>query len=275
MTSSSQRVASAQLQLVEHEQQPQRLLLLVVLHDCLARSPLHSHRQPASLRTCSIIWARVRCRPTACSPVCSVEEAAAALPRLRAPLSSLQPHHCFHDLPKGTPLHEATKHEDSDEDDDLPPTTLEAAPTCAARPSVASASSRSRGETSWGMDRMVTAGSRMPCPCPTRSPAKFPCLTVVSAGVWYILYFWWWQFFFAATHVKYLEMTVQQLQMRLKQAESEVQRLHTVNEALMLTSCCHRRCCRPAALAILLLSRVKLRSRSVSWRTSKHRVSSA
>ena len=44
MTSSFQRVASAQLQLVEHEQQQQRLLLLVVLHDCLARSSLHSHR---------------------------------------------------------------------------------------------------------------------------------------------------------------------------------------------------------------------------------------
>lgn len=34
----------------------------------------------------------------------------------------------------------------------------------------------------------------------------------------------------------------------------------------MLTRCC----CRPAALAILLLSRVKLRSRSVSWRSSSN-----
>ena len=71
------------------------------------------------------------------------------------------------------------------------------------------------------------------------------------------------------------QMTIQQLQMRLQQAESEVKWLHTVNEALMLMSCCHCRCCCPTALAILLLSHVKLRSRSVSWRTSKHRVSSA
>ena len=56
----------------------------------------------------------------------------------------------------------------------------------------------------------------MLCSHPTRSPAKFPCLTMVSAGVWYILDFWWWQIFFTATHVKYLEMTAQQLQMRLQ-----------------------------------------------------------
>lgn len=38
----------------------------------------------------------------------------------------------------------------------------------------------------------------------------------------------------ATTHIKYLEMTAQQLTTRLQQAEAEVQRLRTVNEALML-----------------------------------------
>ncbi|THH18827.1 hypothetical protein EW146_g2232 [Bondarzewia mesenterica] len=40
--------------------------------------------------------------------------------------------------------------------------------------------------------------------------------------------------FAATTHVKYLEMTRQQLQTRLQQAENEIQRLRQVNEALML-----------------------------------------
>ncbi|THH16786.1 hypothetical protein EW146_g3900 [Bondarzewia mesenterica] len=40
--------------------------------------------------------------------------------------------------------------------------------------------------------------------------------------------------FAATTHVKYLEMTRQQLQTRLQQAENETQRLRQVNEALML-----------------------------------------
>jgi hypothetical protein len=38
----------------------------------------------------------------------------------------------------------------------------------------------------------------------------------------------------ATTHIKYLEMTTQQLQSRVQQAEAEVQRLRQFNEALML-----------------------------------------
>ncbi|KAI5124101.1 hypothetical protein M0805_000915 [Coniferiporia weirii] len=40
----------------------------------------------------------------------------------------------------------------------------------------------------------------------------------------------------ATTHIKYLEMTQQQLQTRLNQAEMETQRLRSLNEALMLST---------------------------------------
>lgn len=53
----------------------------------------------------------------------------------------------------------------------------------------------------------------------------------------------------ATTHVKYLEMTAQQLQTRLQQAESEVQRLRTVNEALMLGTAEQRHAAAAAAVA--------------------------
>jgi hypothetical protein len=53
----------------------------------------------------------------------------------------------------------------------------------------------------------------------------------------------------ATTHVKYLEMTAQQLQARLQQAENEVQRLRTVNEALMLGTAEQRHAAAAAAVA--------------------------
>ncbi|KAI6136254.1 hypothetical protein EDD17DRAFT_1566774 [Pisolithus thermaeus] len=53
----------------------------------------------------------------------------------------------------------------------------------------------------------------------------------------------------ATTHVKYLEMTAQQLQARLQQAENEVQRLRTVNEALMLGTAEQRHAAAAAAAA--------------------------
>jgi len=53
----------------------------------------------------------------------------------------------------------------------------------------------------------------------------------------------------ATTHVKYLEMTAQQLQTRLQQAEAEVQRLRTVNEALMLGTAEQRHAAAAAAVA--------------------------
>ncbi|KAF8125273.1 hypothetical protein EV363DRAFT_1402513 [Boletus edulis] len=53
----------------------------------------------------------------------------------------------------------------------------------------------------------------------------------------------------ATTHVKYLEMTAQQLQTRLQQAENEVQRLRTVNEALMLGTAERRHAAAAAAVA--------------------------
>ncbi|KAH7907032.1 hypothetical protein BJ138DRAFT_1161133 [Hygrophoropsis aurantiaca] len=53
----------------------------------------------------------------------------------------------------------------------------------------------------------------------------------------------------ATTHVKYLEMTAQQLQTRLQQAENEVQRLRTVNEALMLGTAEQRHAAVAAAVA--------------------------
>jgi hypothetical protein len=53
----------------------------------------------------------------------------------------------------------------------------------------------------------------------------------------------------ATTHVKYLEMTAQQLQTRLQQAENEVQRLRTVNEALMLGTAEQRHAAAAAAVA--------------------------
>ena len=40
----------------------------------------------------------------------------------------------------------------------------------------------------------------------------------------------------ATTHIKYVEMTQQQLQTRLNQAEMETQRLRNLNEALMLST---------------------------------------
>lgn len=53
----------------------------------------------------------------------------------------------------------------------------------------------------------------------------------------------------ATTHVKYLEMTASQLQTRLQQAENEVQRLRTVNEALMLGTAEQRHAAAAAAVA--------------------------
>ncbi|KAF7971261.1 hypothetical protein HWV62_21596 [Athelia sp. TMB] len=53
----------------------------------------------------------------------------------------------------------------------------------------------------------------------------------------------------ATTHVKYLEMTASQLQTRLQQAEAEVQRLRTVNEALMLGTAEQRHAAAAAAVA--------------------------
>ncbi|KAG0707568.1 hypothetical protein DFH29DRAFT_631774 [Suillus ampliporus] len=53
----------------------------------------------------------------------------------------------------------------------------------------------------------------------------------------------------ATTHVKYLEMTAQQLQTRLQQAEAEVQRLRSVNEALMLGTAEQRHAAAAAAVA--------------------------
>ncbi|EGN93193.1 hypothetical protein SERLA73DRAFT_172348 [Serpula lacrymans var. lacrymans S7.3] len=53
----------------------------------------------------------------------------------------------------------------------------------------------------------------------------------------------------ATTHIKYLEMTAQQLQTRLQQAENEVQRLRTVNEALMLGTAEQRHAAAAAAVA--------------------------
>jgi hypothetical protein len=55
----------------------------------------------------------------------------------------------------------------------------------------------------------------------------------------------------ATTHVKYLEMTAQQLQTRLQQAEAEVQRLRTVNEALMLGTAEQRHAAAAAAVAAI------------------------
>ena len=84
---------------------------------------------------------------------------------------------------------------------------------------------------------------------PTRNPARFRSLTVVSSHAIdqpetrLILSF------LATTHVKYLEMTASQLQTRLQQAEAEVQRLRTVNEALMLGTAEQRHAAAAAAVA--------------------------
>ncbi|KDQ63025.1 hypothetical protein JAAARDRAFT_119291 [Jaapia argillacea MUCL 33604] len=53
----------------------------------------------------------------------------------------------------------------------------------------------------------------------------------------------------ATTHIKYLEMTNQQLQARVQQAESEMQRLRQVNEALMLGNVEQRHAAAAAAAA--------------------------
>ncbi|KAI0049297.1 hypothetical protein FA95DRAFT_909395 [Auriscalpium vulgare] len=53
----------------------------------------------------------------------------------------------------------------------------------------------------------------------------------------------------ATTHIKYLEMTQQQLQTRLQQAEAETQRLRQVNEALMLGTAEQRHAAAAAAIA--------------------------
>jgi hypothetical protein len=53
----------------------------------------------------------------------------------------------------------------------------------------------------------------------------------------------------ATTHIKYLEMTQQQLQTRLQQAENETSRLRQVNEALMLGTAEQRHAAAAAAVA--------------------------
>ncbi|EIN14405.1 hypothetical protein PUNSTDRAFT_56599 [Punctularia strigosozonata HHB-11173 SS5] len=53
----------------------------------------------------------------------------------------------------------------------------------------------------------------------------------------------------ATTHIKYLEMTNQQLQTRVQQAEAEVQRLRQFNEALMLGTAEQRHAAAAAAAA--------------------------
>ncbi|EPQ60155.1 hypothetical protein GLOTRDRAFT_52076 [Gloeophyllum trabeum ATCC 11539] len=53
----------------------------------------------------------------------------------------------------------------------------------------------------------------------------------------------------ATTHIKYLEMTNQQLTARVQQAESEMQRLRQVNEALMLGTAEQRHAAAAAAAA--------------------------
>jgi len=53
----------------------------------------------------------------------------------------------------------------------------------------------------------------------------------------------------ATTHIKYLEVTTQQLQSRLQQAEAEVSRLRNVNEALMLGTAEQRQAVAAAAAA--------------------------
>lgn len=53
----------------------------------------------------------------------------------------------------------------------------------------------------------------------------------------------------ATTHIKYLEVTTQQLQTRLQQAEAEVSRLRNVNEALMLGTAEQRQAVAAAAAA--------------------------
>jgi len=56
----------------------------------------------------------------------------------------------------------------------------------------------------------------------------------------------------ATTHIKYLEVTTQQLQTRLQQAETEVARLRNVNEALMLGTAEQRQAVAAAAAAAVV-----------------------
>lgn len=56
----------------------------------------------------------------------------------------------------------------------------------------------------------------------------------------------------ATTHIKYLEVTTQQLQTRLQQAEAEVARLRNVNEALMLGTAEQRQAVAAAAAAAVV-----------------------
>jgi hypothetical protein len=56
----------------------------------------------------------------------------------------------------------------------------------------------------------------------------------------------------ATTHIKYLEVTTNQLQTRLQQAENEVSRLRNVNEALMLGTAEQRQAVAAAAAAAVV-----------------------
>jgi len=56
----------------------------------------------------------------------------------------------------------------------------------------------------------------------------------------------------ATTHIKYLEVTTNQLQTRLQQAEAEVSRLRNVNEALMLGTAEQRQAVAAAAAAAVV-----------------------
>lgn len=72
----------------------------------------------------------------------------------------------------------------------------------------------------------------------TRSPARFPCSSVVCALPPSISPSS--HIFIATGHIRYLETVKDQLEMRLKSAEAEVHRLRNVNEALMLGAASQR-----------------------------------
>lgn len=90
--------------------------------------------------------------------------------------------------------------------------------------------------------------SRTPCRCPTRSQAKSHFWIGVCNHRAFILTIIHVRFT-ATTHIRYLEMTQQQLQTRLQAAEAETARLRHVNEALMLGTAEQRHAAAASAVA--------------------------
>ncbi|KAI0308088.1 hypothetical protein B0F90DRAFT_1664997 [Multifurca ochricompacta] len=150
----------------------------------------------------------------------------------RPPLRALQPDQCSLRARSGRERkRRSSKHDDfSDDDDDFAPSNAPAASNEVRREEIRrqriESEQRRRDELRDGYRRLKDA-----LPVSNQKSSKVSLLDR------------------ATTHIKYLEMTQQQLQTRLQQAENETARLRQVNEALMLGTAEQRHAAAAAAVA--------------------------